>query len=195
MSAYQNIHVVDKAELNILLPQNIIDKIKEYVPLHPVADLFKTKVEIISTEDYDYSELINIVTNDEERRLSYNWTTKEFDDLHYSHEIEKRIVFNKLKSIITKLMTYDTLNDSVYKKLRYMYRNLDPVFKHLNKKILINFSRDPDPFFKLFTDTEEDYSNCWGEYHFYEEHLSIFYDNDHVVGFDCDDDYDCDYDI
>ena len=149
-----------------ILPESLINKIMTYVS-HPVADLFKKHVSILPGVIEKDPDVILIGIHDGNHMYEdHQWFSKEYECRHYSYKIEKQIVFNKLKSIMTELMTYDTLNCSLYKKLCYMYRNLDPTFKRLNKRILISFELHPDPFFKLFTDNEEDYSDCWGEFHF-----------------------------
>ena len=152
------------------LPESLVNKIMQYHS-HPVADLFKDQVSFMpGVIERDPDVILIGVHNRNYMYSDSAWFSKEHECQYYSDKMEEFVVCNMLKSKLDKLKTYDTFNCSIFKMINYMFRNLDPTFKHLHSKPIRKLSLDYKPFFKHLAERVEEYEECWMEFHFNDGH-------------------------
>ena len=147
-----------------VLPEHLISKIMTYMS-HPVADLFKAEVSISPVKwNKNPDEFIIKTHGFKTRARVHTWSTKENECLSDSLNLEEQVIFNKLKSIMAKLRTYDTFDCSKFKMINYMIRNLDPMFIHVYKKIMFPDADNWDKILFYLTANEHEFAECAKEF-------------------------------
>ena len=90
----------------------------------------------------------------------YRWYSKERECLYYSNKMEEFIVRNMIKSKVDELKTYDTFDCQEKMIMRHMLNNLDPMYIHTHRDLILNVTHNYHDLFTIMTETEEEHDRA-----------------------------------
>ena len=150
-----------------ILPENLVSKIMTYIS-HPVADLFKAQVSFMPGVIDDPDVILIGVHDGNHMFKDHRWFSKEHECLHYSTTMEEFVIFNKLKSIMIQIKTYDTFDCPKFKMVGYMIANLDPIIWHAHLKTIERvYMNNRSRFYSLLTESDEELDKLLNEHEEY----------------------------
>ena len=82
-----------------------------------------------------------------------------------SNKIEERVIFNKLKSIMNRIKTYDTFDCPKFKMVSYMIRNLDLITWHAHLKTIERvYMNNRMRFYRRLMESDEEHNQLADEH-------------------------------